>query len=173
MDGKLIGLVRDTLVRQYGEDMWVALADQTPEAEGAPSDALACWLGQHTVPALLDIYPSLFSRHDDLASFIRGLGDDLPMVSDRDAADSTPLSFRTTISPDDQILLRIEAHCAICALIQGVIAGAAVHYDERVAIKQLKSRRHGDNVCLLEIEIGEPADVRDNDVLDFVAVGNA
>ena len=171
MDGKLIGLVRDTLVRQYGEDMWTALAARTPESEEAPSDSLACWLGQHTVPSLVDTYPSLFSRHDDLASFIRGLGDDLPMAGDRHADEGPPLSFRTTTSPDDQILLRIEGHCAICALIQGVIVGAAVHYEERVALRQLKSRRRGDNVCLLEIEIGEPSDM--TDLFDFVAVGNA
>lgn len=170
MDGKLIGLVRDTLVRQYGEGMWEALTEPATE-EGAPSAALACWLGQHTVPALRDTYPSLFARHDDLTAFISSLGDDIPMTGDRDDS-KVQLGFRTTTSPDGQILLRIEACCSICALIQGVIAGAAVYYDEQVTIHQLKSRTRGDNCCLLQIEVGETA-TADLDIFDFVAVGHA
>lgn len=170
MDGKLIGLVRDTLVRQYGEGMWEALTE-SPGGDGAPSAALACWLGQHTVPALRETYPSLFSRHDSLAAFVAGLGDDLPVAGIRDTG-SVQLGFRSSPTPDGQILLRVEACCSICALIQGVIAGAAVHYDEQVRIDELKSRRRGDNVCLLQIEIGDPAS-DDLDVFDFAAVGHA
>ncbi|MDX1395750.1 MAG: hypothetical protein R3195_15310 [Gemmatimonadota bacterium] len=174
MDGKLIGLVRDTLVRQYGEGLWGALANRDAASAEAPSDSLACWLGQHAVPALADTYPSLFSRHDDLASFIGGLGDDLPVAGARVEDDEVPLAFQTTTGPDGQIFLRIEAHCSICAVVQGVIAGAAVHYGELVAIHQIKSRRRGDNVCLLQIEVGDSADVPEVDSLDgFLAVGNA
>ena len=172
MDGKLIGLVRDTLIRQYGEGLWVALADRTAAPSEAPSDSLACWLGQHAVPALADTYPSLFSRHDDLTAFIRGLGDDIPVAGSREVDSAVRLAFRTTIGPDGQIFLRVEADCSICAVIQGVIAGAAVHYGETVAIHQIKSRRQGDNVCLLQIEVGDAAAAH-LDSLDFLAVGNA
>lgn len=173
MQGKLIGLVRDTLIRQYGEGMWGALADRDPAAPESPSDSLACWLGQRTVPALADTYPSLFSRHGDLSSFVRGLGDDLPVAGEREAQDPVPLGFKTTTGPDGQIFMRIEALCSICAIVQGVIAGAAVHYGEMVSIKQIKSRRKGDNVCLLQIEVGDSADVPSLDTLDFLAVGSA
>jgi len=172
MDGKLIGLVRDTLVREYGQGLWDALAHSNQDPGGSPSDSLACWLGRHSVPALRDTYPSLFSRHDDLAQFVGGLGDVLPVAGDRDRTSRVPLAFRSTTSPDGHIILRIEADCSICALIHGVIAGAAVHYDESVAIHQLKSRKAGDNVCLLQIEIGEAANVPAGDIDDVLAVGS-
>ncbi len=172
MDGKLIGLVRDTLIREYGEGLWGALAAGDAVSAEAPSDALACWLGRHTVPALADTYPSLFARHDDLTSFVCGLGDDLPVAGER--SDSpVPVAFRTSKGPDGQIFLRVEGACSVCAVIQGVIAGAAVHYGELVTIHQIKSRRHGDNVCLLQIEVGDSASVPEIDSLDFLAVGNA
>ncbi len=156
MDGKLIGLVRDTLVRHYGPDLWDALADPPQKREEArPSDALACWLGRQAVPALRDRYPTLFSRHADLASFILGLGDELPVTGPRDADPSITVEFRSCRTPDGQILLRISADCSLCALIQGVIAGAAVHYGQTVTIEEIKSRRRGDNVCVLQLELGE------------------
>jgi len=173
MDEKLIGLVRDTLVREYGQGLWEALAHSEGDADGSPSDSLACWLGRHSVPALQATYPSLFARHDDLADFIRGLGAVLPVGGNRDQTSRVPLEFRSTTSPDGHIILRIEAQCSICALIHGVIAGAAIHYHESVAIHQLKSRRAGDNVCLLQIQVGEEVDVHEDDVDEFLAVGNA
>jgi len=172
MDGMLIGLVRDALVRQYGEELWDALEGRGQSAEGAPSDSLACWLGRHAVPTLRETYPTLFSRHDSLRSFIRGLGDDLPVSRDR-VAPSVPMRFQAVDTPDGQILLRVEADCALCALIQGVIAGAAIHYDERVTIHQIKSRKRGDNVCLFEIEVGEPASSPETDAFDLLAVVHA
>lgn len=172
MDGMLIGLVRDALIRQYGEELWDALAGRGAANEGAPSDSLACWLGQHTVPTLRETYPTLFSRHPDLQSFIRGLGDDIP-VSGHRRPSAVPMSFHTVDAPDGQILLRVEADCSMCALIQGVIAGAAVHYDERVTIHQIKSRRRGDNVCLFQIEVGEPVSTPETAAFDLLAVGHA
>lgn len=173
MDGMLIGLVRDALIRQYGEEIWDALAGRIPADDGVPSDSLACWLGRRTIPALRDSYPTLFSRHDDLASFVRGLGDDLPVAGIRRRPSSVPVSFRSVESPDGEILLRIEADCSMCALVQGVIAGAAVHYDEPVSIRQIKSRKRGDNVCLLRIAVGEPATSAEPDLLELAAAGNA
>jgi hypothetical protein len=172
MDGKLIGLVRDTLIREYGDGMWGALAERDQSAPEAPSDSLACWLGQHAVSSLADTYPSLFARHASLTAFVCGLGDELPMAGVRETA-PVPIGFKTTLSPDGQIFLRVEANCSICAVIQGVIAGAAVHYGEVVTIHQVKSRRSGDNVCLFQIDIGESAEEPDIDTLDFMAVGNA
>lgn len=159
MDGKLIGLVRDTVVDRYGEQLWTSLAEPCgPEADGSPSDALACWIGRDSVPALRDTYPSLFDRHDSLAGFIQGLGDDLPAIAVSQDTESPAIGFAHSNTPDGSLLLRIEADCSLCALVQGVIAGAAVHYDEEILISELKSPRRGDNACVLQIEVGDQSD---------------
>ncbi|MCG8468832.1 MAG: heme NO-binding domain-containing protein [Gemmatimonadetes bacterium] len=157
MDGKLIGLVRHTVVDRYGIELWDSLA-RPCDSEEMPSDALAAWVGRETVPALRETYPSLFDRHADLASFVQGLGDDLPAVRSTVATSAASVSLRYGVAPDGSILLRIEAECSLCALIQGLIAGAAIHYDEPVLIGELKSPRRGDNVCVLNIEIGTEAE---------------
>lgn len=153
MDGTLMGLVRDTVIDRFGEDFWMSLATPCGTASDAsPSDALACWAGKESVPRLRDAYPSLFDRHADLESFVRGLGDDLPAVRVEEAA-HVPVSFRCGSSPDGSILLRVEAECGLCALIEGVLAGAAVHYGEPARIRELKSPRRGDNACVVQIEL--------------------
>ncbi len=166
MDGKLIGLMKATLVRRYGEALWESLLT---DAEGVPSDSLACWLGRDAVPAMTESYPSLFARHPDLEGFIRGLGDDLPVAGSRDEREAAAVGFRYAVTPDGAILLRIEADCVLCALVQGVIAGAAIHYGERVSIRELKSPKRGDNACVLQITLGLSAPGAGQ----FLAVGNA
>jgi len=52
----------------------------------------------------------------------------------------------------------------------GVIAGAAVHYDEPVLMSELKSPRRGDNACVLHIELGRDAGTPDAEIPDIVAV---
>jgi len=153
MDGKLMGLVRHTVIDQYGPELWESLA-RPCESEDAPSDSLAAWVGRETVPTLRDTYPSLFDRHADLASFIAGLGDDLPAVRSPETAGAVEVSLRHGAAPDGSILLRIEAECSLCALIRGIIAGAAIHYGEQALIGELKSPRRGDNACVLNIQIG-------------------
>jgi len=168
MPGMLLGLVRETLVKEYGQPMWDALiaagSTRGPESVGAgktgdgadlPSDALACWLARHSVPTLRDTYPSLFARHPDLESFVRAFGDELPAVVDRTGDPSSAGTFRYQDTPDGDLLVKIEAESPICALIEGLIAGAAVHYDEAVLIEELKCRKRGDNACLIRIAFGE------------------
>lgn len=145
-----------------------------PADEATPSDALACWLGRRSVPTLSETYPSLFSRHPNLTSFVLGLGDDLPTVSSGQETDPpVPLSFRQCTSPDGQILLRIEADGAICALVQGVLAGAAAHYREPLAVFPIKSPKHGDNACVLQLVVGAADAAPGSDAEDYRAVGNA
>ncbi|MGH7540370.1 MAG: hypothetical protein ACRELC_05175 [Gemmatimonadota bacterium] len=151
MNGKLLGLVRETLVRCYGDRIWGTVADGSSHGEpetDAPSDALICWLAREAVPGLSRTYPSLFARHPDLESFVRGLGDELPAVRVYAAEGDVP-SFGFHAAPDGSLLVRIEGRALICALVQGVIAGAAVRYDEGVTMQELKCRKRGDNACVL------------------------
>jgi len=168
MDRKLIGLMRTTLIRRYGEALWNSLMQDDAAVDGGPSDSLACWLGRDVVPEMEETYPSLFARHADLESFIRGLGDELPVSGIPDDG-VLPVAFRHARSPDGQILLRVEADCVVCALVQGVIAGAAIHYGEQVSIEEIKSRKRGDNVCVLQMSVGIAAAAPH----EYVAVGNA
>ena len=167
MPGMLLGLVRETLVKEYGQPMWDALiAAGSSRGRGAarvengstadlPSDALACWLARHSVPTLRDTYPSLFARHPDLESFVRAFGDELPAVVDRPGERSSDARFTYQETPDGDLLVKIEAESPICALIEGLIAGAAVYYDEAAFIEELKCRKRGDNACLIRIAFGE------------------
>lgn len=164
MQGMLLGLVRETLVKRYGRPMWDSLvaAEETHLCEcldaagdgvvtDLPSDALVCWLARQSVSTLRDTYPSLFGRYTDLVGFVRGLGDELPVAAHRESDRSRNAKFSYRDTPDGDLLVRIEAESPICALIEGVIAGAARYYDEKVTIEELKCRKRGDNACVIRI----------------------
>lgn len=152
MNGKLIGLVKETLVRRYGDRIWDAVTREGPPGRDLASDALICWLGREAVPGLSRSYPSLFDRYGDLESFVRGLADDLPTVRARGGR-SPMAAFGFRSAPDGSLLVRIESEAPICALVQGVIAGAAVRYDEGPVIQELKCRKRGDNACVLRVGV--------------------
>lgn len=154
MNGKLLGLVRETLVRRYGDRIWEAVAGEGPRPEGdVASRALICWLGRQAVPGLSRSYPSLFERYGSLESFVRGLGDELPAVRVRPDERPVEASFGFGSAPDGSLLVRIEGETSICALVQGVIAGAAARYDEPATLQELKCRKRGDNACVLRVRV--------------------
>lgn len=149
----MIGLVKETLVRRYGDRIWDGGArDRAREGDGA-SDALICWLGREAIPALSRSYPSLFERYGSLESFVRGLADDLPALRAGSGGMPGTASLDPRSAPDGSLLVRIEGDAPLCALVQGVIAGAAVRYDEPATIQELKCRKRGDNVCVLRVRV--------------------
>lgn len=153
MNGRLIGLVKETLTRRYGDGIWSAVAGRELASGGdAASDALVCWLGRQAVPGLSRRYPSLFERHGDLEGFVRGLGDELPSVR-VGAEEGSSVTFGFGSAPDGSLLVRIGGEAPICALVQGVIAGAAVHYGQTAALQELKCRKRGDNACVLRVRV--------------------
>ena len=166
MRGMLFGLVRESLERQFGPQMWeqVLLAGDanghnalghSDELSGfpsdLPSDALICWLGRQAVPMLAQRHPSLFDRHEDLTSFVCSLGDSVPTTAGCGEMSGRLMEYYRTI--DGDLLVTINGPDRICSLIAGLISGAAEHYGEAAVLEELKCRRHGDNRCILRVAI--------------------
>lgn len=168
MRGTLFGLVREVLERQYGTGLWDSLLaacelngkanpfDGTASssagevARDLPSDALVCWFGRDVVPQLSKMYPSLFGRHDNLRSFVRSLGEGLPTAEASIEVDQVA-ALECRESFDGDALVTIRGPEPVCALVEGVIAGAADLYGEPVVVDELKCAKRGDACCVLQI----------------------
>ena len=193
MRGTLFGLVREVLERQYGAGLWESLLEAC-ELNGngvntsdwnagnddraipidIPSDALICWLGRSVVPQLAQTYPSLFRRHGNLRSFVRSFGEGLPSAAPLVEVDQVPaLEFFESF--DGNMLVTIQGAEPICALAEGVIAGAADYYGEPVVIDELKCVKRGDNRCVLQMTFAPQVVNADWERRDssFVAIGSA
>lgn len=166
----MLDLVRQSLKRRYGPRLWASLVGGAKSAGGdeanpgtreggplsaepmedgdAPSDALACWLGRQAVPRIARRHPDLFGRHRDLRSFLVAL-------DGRTAApgpeDEPPLAVHVAEAPDGDLLISVEGRGSCCALVEGVIAGAADHFGESALLELLKCRKRGDNRCVTRV----------------------
>ncbi len=174
MTGVLFGLVRETIARQYGEEFWCSLLEagarngrcgHAAEAEDPggtpisdlPSDSLICWVGRQSVSSLARSYPSLFRRHESARSFVRSLNDGIPIgriLADGGPSPSPSLSFCDSM--DGDLLVTVDDPADVCALVKGVIAGAADQFSEELAVEELKCVRTGDNRCVLRVRFGVP-----------------
>jgi predicted hydrocarbon binding protein len=174
MQGTLFGLVKETLEGEYGEGMWeslVAACERNgawqiggddghrrtgePLPDDLPSDALICWLGRRAVPRLASAYPTLFRRHENLRSFIRAFGRGLPSAGVR--VQVTSPAFSCFDAMDGELIVAMNGPTRVCALAEGVIAGAADFYDEAVTVEELKCVHRGDNRCVLRVRFGQQA----------------
>lgn len=170
MSATMLDLVRNTVERRYGRLTWTALVG-APAAEGglasgeegdarassngslgadAPSDALACWLGRQTVARLAQERPDLFRRHQGLRPFLLALHD--PTAGPALYNPERPsLSVDVHDAVDGQLLVSVDGDAACCALVEGLIAGAADRYGESACLALLKCRKRGDNRCVIRV----------------------
>ncbi len=202
MKGTLFGLVKEVLERQYGAGLWdsvleacelngngvncelngngVNMSDweagmDTPDLPvDLPSDALICWLGRNVVPQLAKTYPTLFHRHANLRSFVHSLSEGLPSADPVVEVEEVPaLEFFESF--DGDVMVTIQGAGPICALAEGVIAGAADYYGEPIVIDELKCVKRGDNRCVLQMTFAPQVvnaewERRDS---SFAAIGSA
>ncbi|MFQ5690593.1 MAG: heme NO-binding domain-containing protein [Gemmatimonadota bacterium] len=177
MSATVFGLVREILQRSYGEGVWEAIL-RASEVNGRatsgrpvpsgpdggeeparpagesdldlPSDCLISWWGRQAIPAMSRRYPSLFSGHPNLRSFLLSLAEVIPTASEtRSGPGGLALSYLTTF--DGDLLLTVETGSGLCPLLKGVVVGAAEAYAEPVALEELKCMKRGDNRCVLRV----------------------
>lgn len=120
------------------------------QGENAPSDALACWLGRQAIAGAARERPELFDRSPELRSFLASL-DGCTVGPAADGEEVIPLAVEVHRSVDDDLFVTVDGEAACCALVEGLIAGAAEHYGERVRLELLKCCKWGDNRCVIRV----------------------
>lgn len=165
--GTMLDLVRTNVERRYGQTTWAALLGRLRAVEGngasglgarrgqgtdanAPSDALACWLGRQAVARAARDWPDVFERNPDLRAFLLGL-DGRTGGRGFSGGDEVQLAVQVHHAVDRDLFVTVDGDGASCALIEGLIAGAAEHYGERIRLELLKCCKWGDNRCVIRV----------------------
>lgn len=167
MAGTMLDLLRKNVERRYGRTTWATLVGgpEAPaagravgrepngaesRANDAPSEALACWLGRQGVARVARDWPDLFDRHPDLRTFLTDLGGRTggPALH---GDDELSLGVSVFEGVDSDLFVRVEGEGSCCALVEGLIAGAAERYGERARLELLKCRHRGDNRCVIRV----------------------
>jgi hypothetical protein len=173
--GIVFNLLEQVVTRDHGEDTWDdllssagltgaytslgsypdedfgRLVQAASEVLNVPSQDLVRWFGREALPALAKAYPGFFALHADTRSFLLTLNDIIhPEVRKLYPGADVP-DFDFVLLPDGGLRMGYDSHRKMCAFAEGLIEGAAAHFEELVAISQPTCMVHGDSKCELEI----------------------
>ena len=174
MKGVVFQLLEDVALREHGQEAWHELVSmagghqelwspaQHPELAhlSCPHDLDARSAlrrtGRRAIPLLANMHPQLFANADSTRSFLLVLAggvviDTAKGVIRWPAADS---DFRILPAPDGDVFLGYRSIRHPCALVEGLVEGAADYFGEAVSVVQLKCTGRGDNRCLFWINFG-------------------
>jgi hypothetical protein len=174
MKGVVFNLLEQLIARDYGEETWDTLLEEA-ELDGvytslgsyadedlmklvdaaAPeldmsADEVVRWLGRNALPLFAVHYPQLFEPHDSTQSFVLTLNEIIhPEVRKLyPGADVPVFDFATR---NGNLVMGYKSPRKMCAFAEGLLHGAADHYNERLTIEQPQCMNRGDDRCVLEI----------------------
>jgi hypothetical protein len=172
--GVVFNLLEQLVARDFGEDTWDTLLDESgldgvytslgsypdedlvklvgaaAEALAMPADDVVSWLGRNALPLFAQRYPQLFEPHDSTRSFVLTLNDIIhPEVRKLyPGADVPEFDFD---SRDELLVMGYRSPRKLCSFAEGLLLGAADHFGERLTIEQPACMKRGDERCVLEI----------------------
>jgi hypothetical protein len=175
MKGILFNLLADVVRREHGENTWDLLLD-TAGLDGAytslgnypdsdmmklvavassvlkvPPDDVVRWFGRASLPLLAQQFPDFFRPHRDTRSFLLTLNDLIhPEVRKLYPGAEAP-HFDYDTSSDDVLLMGYVSTRHLCAFGEGLIEGAAAHFNEQVRLDQPQCSKRGDPKCIFRI----------------------
>lgn len=179
MKGVVFQLLENVAQREMGHEAWdelVTLAGGTqelwtPSEHGSLSRA-ACSngsgdldarsalrrTGRRAIPLLANMHPQLFANADNTRLFLLALAGGVVIDTSRGIVrwPSVDSDFRILPAPDGDFFLGYRSARHPCALVEGLVEGAADYFRERVSVIQLKCTGRGDNRCLFWISFGTP-----------------
>jgi heme-NO-binding protein len=174
LKGIIFNVFEQLVARDRGEDAWDRLLEDSglggaytslgsyPDTDlsmlveagsaawDVPADELVRWLGREALPLFAERYPQFFDPHRTTADFLLTLNEIIhPEVRKLYPGALVPV-FDCKAS-DHRLTMGYRSERKLCMFGEGLIAGAAVHYGETVAIEQPTCMNRGDDSCVLEI----------------------
>jgi hypothetical protein len=174
MKGVVFNLFEQLVVRDFGEDTWDTLLDESgldgvytslgsyPDEDltklvsaaadtlAMPADDVVLWLGRNALPLFAGYYPKLFEPHDSTRSFVLTLNDIIhPEVRKLYPGADVP-EFDFDIRKG-VLVMGYRSPRKLCSFAEGLLLGAADHFGEHVTIEQSSCMKRGDDQCVIEI----------------------
>ncbi len=173
MKGIVFNLLEKAVSEQYGEDTWDKLLEAAgsegvytslgsyPDAEilkivqaastalNLPANDILRWFGQKALPMLAQQYPDFFKPHTTTKPFLLTLNNIIhPEVRKLYPAAEVP-DFDFSSPNPAQLIMGYSSSRKFCAFAEGLIQGAAAHFNEKIDIQQPQCMHRGDKKCTL------------------------
>ncbi len=174
MKGIIFNLLEEVITQAHGEATWDHLLDATgldgaftslgnyadedlfklvgaaSAALNQPPNVVVRWFGTQALPLLARKYPAFFGHHSTRPFILTLNGIIHPEVRKLYPGADTP-EFEFDASSPDVLVMSYYSKRRLCALAEGLIAGAAEHFGETVSIGHSLCMHRGDDCCRLEL----------------------
>lgn len=180
MKGIVFRLLEEVVTEEHGEEVWDSLLDSAG-VEGAftsvasyPDEQMASllqaassaleqteddvlrWFGRRAMPRLHERYPEVFEGHESARSFVLTLNEVIhPAVRKLFPGAYVP-DFDFDASIPGSVTMAYSSKRRLCSFAEGLLEGAADHFDEEVAIEQTACQKRGDRRCTLKATFRGP-----------------
>jgi hypothetical protein len=175
MKGIVFLLAGQAVSQIYGEDVWDDILDEAgvcgayttlgnyPDAElgrivdaasralDLPPGVIVRWLGEAMVPAFVQHHHNLFALHPDARLFILGLNTIIHPEVHKLYPDAQAPDFAFDASDPHVLSTVYRSERRLCMLAEGLVAGSAAHYGQRVEIGHETCMLRGAAHCQLDL----------------------
>jgi hypothetical protein len=143
-----------TSLGSYPDEHVITLVKAASEALGTTPSEVLRWFGREAMPVLAERYPLFFSAHASARPFLLSLNSIIhPEVRKLYPGADVPV-FQFSDDVDGALLMKYESARKLCALAEGFVEGAGVHYGEAIAFEHQRCMHKGDDACLFRIAFG-------------------
>ena len=133
-----------TAVGNYPAAEFTALVDELARMEGAPSDEVMRDFGVAAFSQFGSLHPAWVEAMPDLYSLLSQIESMIHTEVRKLYADSRPPLINAWREEDGSITVTYSSHRGLVALCQGLIQGAARHYDDDCDVSVTSVRHDGD-----------------------------
>ena len=140
-----------TSLGNYPDEQAVQIVGSISEQSGLPVPDVLRHAGQHGFGHLIERHPELMTDIHDLPTLMARLDDVIHPEVLKLYPEATPPAFAVESSDEHAMTLRYTSPRQLCFLAEGLIAGAAAHFDTAVTVSQSECVHEGGSSCVIEV----------------------
>lgn len=107
--------------------------------------------------AFADLYPDYYAANAGACDFLLGIEERIHEVVRETLPGAVPPKLHIRPLGDDGVLISYTSERHLCRLLEGLVAGVAAHYGERLELEELQCMLRGDPGCVFSVLPAAPA----------------
>jgi predicted hydrocarbon binding protein len=136
----------------YPDSDILSLVTSACEMTGLSANAVLEDFGEFIAPDLVDQYKFLVNPSWHLLDFLCNTEDTIHKIV-RFHKGVTPPRLVATRVAEDKVVITYTSIRKMCALLKGIVKGAAKYYKEDVSVLETRCMLHGDAECVVTVQV--------------------
>lgn len=143
----------------YPDQHALALVATASQMTGLDANAILEDFGEFIAPDLMKQYEFLVKPEWTLLDFLQNTEETIHKVV-RFHKGAAPPKLTAHRSSPEELVISYSSARKMCALLKGIVKGAAKHYSQAVTIKETNCMLRGDPACVVAIRVAAASQTR-------------